>query len=122
MTGSKPVIVHNEKQDKELLDAGWRKTPIEQVLNDALNNDSLKDLPEDQVKQVEDIVESVATVSNMLLRVDKVRRKKDLKMLCEQLDIVYPGDGYSLKQIKKFIKDEAKKVTGALDEQGKKDN
>lgn len=101
----KPRLVYNEADDEALLKAGWEKTPIKDVL--AQLPDDLKDNAQ-VLDKVEEITGNVAAMVNMLGRVDKVRSKKDLRWLAAQLGIELAGDGYSLKELRKMILDEAR--------------
>lgn len=112
-----PVVVHTQAEDDKRLADGWRKTPKEQVF-DGLP-DSFKGGTEDEQKAVEKsvstIIEKGAGISNMLLRVPKSRRKKDLYVVGDMLGLDLDNSGYSLKQLKSVILEEAKK-TGYLQE------
>lgn len=87
------------------LSQGWAKTPIQDVLDDL--PPELKQQP-DVIEKITSATDSVAAVCNMLTRISKVRSKKDLRWLAAELNIELPGDGYSLKQLKKIILDEAR--------------
>lgn len=100
-----PQLVHNKADDDALLSDGWAKTPVKDVLEQL--PDDLKDNPQ-VLEKIEEITGNVAAMVNMLQRVDKVRSKKDLRWLAAQLDIDLPGDGYSLKELRRLILAEAR--------------
>lgn len=103
--GLKPMIVNNQAEDELALGDGWQKTPIQQVLADL--PDDIKDNAE-VVEKITTAVDNVAAVVNMLTRINKVRSKKDLRWLAGELAMDLPGDGYSLKELRKIILDEAR--------------
>lgn len=101
----KPKIVRNPAEDELALNDGWHKTPIQQVMADL--PDDIKDNAE-VVEKIETAVNNVAAVVNMLTRINRVRSKKDLRWLAGELAMDLPGDGYSLKELRKIILDEAR--------------
>jgi hypothetical protein len=98
----RPAIVHNQADDEKLLADGWRKTPKEQVI------DLLPDNLKDNAEKIGTVIENVAGVTNMLLRVPKSRRKKDLYVVGDMLGLDLDNSGYSLKKLKSVILEEAK--------------
>lgn len=103
--GHKPMIVHNQAEDEIALSDGWAKTPLKDVLSEL--PPEITDNA-DVVEKIETAVNNVAAVTNMLTRINKVRSKKDLRWLAAELAIEIPGDGYSLKELRKMILDEAR--------------
>jgi hypothetical protein len=110
-----PVVVHTQAEDDKRLSDGWRKTPKEQVF-DGLPDSFKGGNDEEQAaikKSVSTVIEKGTGISNMLLRVPKSRRKKDLYVVGDMLGLDLDSTGYSLKKLKSVILDEAKK-TGYL--------
>lgn len=103
--GHKPIIVHNKAEDEMAISDGWAKTPVKNVLDEL--PPEITDNAE-VVEKIETAVASVAAITNMLTRINKVRSKKDLRWLAAELAIEIPGDGYSLKELRKIILDEAR--------------
>lgn len=104
-SGNKPMIVKSKGEDELALSNGWAKTPIKDVLNGL--PPALKDNVE-VVEKLETVTDKVAAVVNMLVRIEKVRSKRDLRWLAAELEVEMPGDGYSLKELRKMILDEAR--------------
>lgn len=103
--GEKPRLVHNQNDDATLLNAGWAKTPVKEIMEQM--PEDIKNNPQ-VMEKMGDVTSNIAAMVNMLARVDKVRSKKDLRWLAAELGIELPGDGYSLKQLRKLILDEAR--------------
>lgn len=99
----RPVIVHNQSEDDKLLADDWRKTPKEQVL------DSLPEGYAGDTEKIGTVIEKVTGITNMVLKVPKSRRKKDLYVVADMLGLDLDNSGYSLKKLKSVILDEAKK-------------
>ena len=112
-----PVVVHTQAEDDKRLADGWRKTPKEQAID--LLPDSFKGGTDEEQsaikKAVSTVIEKSTGISNMLLRVPKSRRKKDLYVVGDMLGLDLDNTGYSLKKLKSVILEEAKK-TGYLQE------
>ena len=99
----RPVIVYTQDEEDKLLGEGWRKTPKEQVI---------EDLPESLKGQAEGIgkvIDKSTGLINMILKVPKCRRKKDLYVVGDLLGLELDTNGYSLKKLKDVILEEAAK-------------
>ena len=88
--------VDNKTVDDSLMADGWTKTPanaIEQLEHIHKGDENSKHM-------LTQVVDKIAAIVNMLERIEKVRSKKDLYWLGEQLAIMLKPD-MSLKDMKK---------------------
>lgn len=102
--GETPKRVENAEEDEALLSVGWEKTPKSAVIADSLD---IHQGDENSMNVIGKLVDHVAAVVNMITRIDKVRSKKDLYWLANEIGLeLEPNLG--LKSLRKAILEGAK--------------
>jgi len=102
-----PVIVLNKDEDEKHLADGWARTPKVQAVE--MLPEEMKE-NEESVKTVEKMVDGIAAMTNALLRLPKVRSKKDVQAVADLLNIDLRNTPFKLKEMKAKILAEAEKM------------
>lgn len=109
--GNESCIVRSKKEDEKLLADGWEKTPIKAFF--AHLPDELKD-DEEKIKVHTKVVEGVAAMSNLMLKLKGMRNRKQILAVAYELCIDVPNPDGKLKDIKEYILAQAKTKEGPV--------